>query len=172
MKYYLIAGGIVILAALILASVAVSGLGQKYLSRQEQTVEIGGDDVESGLVAKVIDGNTVELSDKRRVRYLGLADPKETFCFAKEATAKNKELVLNKTIRIERDATNRDQNGKLLRYVYIESPDGEIFANDYLLRQGFARVLNVPPDLKFERQFNQAADEAKFQNRGLWASCY
>jgi len=171
LKATIIAGVFVVLVALILGWIATSGLGEKFITRQEQTNE-AGDDVESVTISKIIDGDTIELVDKRRVRYIGLSSPKKDQCYAKEAFLKNQELVLNKTVRLEKDASNRNKNGHLLRYVYAEINGEEVFINDFLIRRGFSRVLNTPPDLKFEHQFNQAADDAQFQNRGLWANCY
>ncbi len=158
--------------ALFLAWVATSGLGAKVLSDQQTGNEVQ-ENVESTTVTKVIDGDTVEIADGRRVRYMGINTPEKAKCFASQATKENEQLVLNKKIRLEKDASNRDKYGRLLRYLYVTDESGqEIFVNDFLVRQGFARVLSIPPDLKFENQFNAAADEAKFQQRGLWSACY
>jgi micrococcal nuclease len=173
----LVCGAILVACALILASVAVSGLGEQVIMAQQKMAEAGGE-METVVVARVLDGDTIELADRRRVRYLGLDAPeaatknKPAQCFADLTTEENKRLVLSKPVRLEKDASNRDKYGRLLRYVYVESADGEeIFLNDYLLRQGFARVLSIPPDRRYERQFQAAVEEAKFQQRGLWGAC-
>jgi len=161
-----------ITVALLLAWMVTSGLGTKVLSDQQTSNEVQ-ENIESTTVRKVIDGDTVEIADGRRVRYAGINSPEKAKCFFDQAKAENEQLVLNKKIRLEKDSSNRDKYGRLLRYLYVTDQSGqEIFVNDFLVRQGFARVLSVPPDLKFESQLNAAADEAKFQQRGLWSACY
>lgn len=158
--------------ALLLAWVATSGLGERVLTNQQATNEVQ-ENIESTTVVKILDGDTMEIADGRRVRYTGINAPEKTKCFFEQAKLENEKLVLNKKIRLEKDASNRDKYGRLLRYLYVTDESGqEIFVNDFLVRQGFARVLSIPPDLKFESQFNAAADEAKFQQRGLWSACY
>lgn len=177
-KLFLFVGAVLIILALILARIAVSGLSEWLLTSQQETAETEAD-TETVVVSQVIDGDTIVLTDRRRVRYVGLNAPemakkdKAAQCFADQAKAQNEKLVLGKTIKLEKDSSNRDKYGRLLRLVYVTGETGqEIFVNDYLLRQGLARVLNTPPDLRFEVQFNAAAEEARFQERGLWATCY
>lgn len=122
-------------------------------------------------VTRVVDGDTIEIEGGQKVRYIGIdtpetVDPKKPVqCFGKEASNKNKELVENKQIRMEKDVSETDQFGRLLRYVYID----DIFVNDYLVRQGFAHIATFPPDVKYQSQFLQAEKEARENNRGLWA---
>lgn len=66
-----------------------------------------------------------------------------------------------------RDVSNTDKYGRLLRYVYI----GDVFINDYLVRQGYAHIDTYPPDVKYVEQFKEAEKEARENNRGLWKSC-
>ena len=46
-----------------------------------------------------------------------------------------------------------------------------LFVNDYLVRDGYARVLTYPPDVKYNEQFREAEKEAKAQKKGLWGRC-
>ena len=171
-KVLAVVGGLLIVVAVFLAWVATSGLGARILTDQQTTNEVQ-ENIESTTVTKIIDGDTIEIADGRRVRYTGINAPEKGRCFADQATTENKQLVLNKKIRLEKDASNRDKYGRLLRYIYVTDESGqEIFVNDFLVRQGYARVLSIPPDLHFEAQLNAAMDEAKFQQRGLWSACY
>lgn len=115
-------------------------------------------------VTRVIDGDTIEIEGGDRVRDIGI-DAAETGCFAEEATAKNKELVEGKEVRLEKDVSETDKYGRLLRYVYVN----DIFVNDYLVRNGYAQISTYPPDVKYQDQFKQAEQEARKNNRGLWA---
>jgi len=124
-------------------------------------------------VIKVIDGDTIKLENGEVVRYIGIDTPETVHpsepvqCFGKEASDKNKELVEGKMVKLEKDITDRDKYGRLLRYIWI----GDLFVNDYLVRQGYAYAYTYPPDVKYSEQFVKAQQEAKENNRGLWAGC-
>jgi micrococcal nuclease len=126
------------------------------------------------LVAKVIDGDTIELSDGSRIRYIGIntpetVDPRRPVqCFGKEASAANKSLVEGNYIRLVRDISDRDKYDRLLRYIYLE--DGT-FVNLTLVAQGYAQVSTYPPDIAHTKEFQAAQAEAKALGRGLWSSC-
>lgn len=123
-------------------------------------------------VVRVIDGDTIEIEGGQRVRYIGIDTPetvdprKPVQCFGKEASDKNKELVAGKEVKLEKDVSETDKYGRLLRYVYV----GNIFANDYLVRQGYAHASSYPPDVKYQDQFTQAQTEARVNHSGLWGS--
>lgn len=125
------------------------------------------------LVIKVIDGDTIKLVNGEVVRYIGIDTPetvhpsKPVQCFGHEASQKNKELVEGKMVRLEKDISERDKYGRLLRDVWV----GDIFVNEYLVRQGYAQVYTYPPDVKYQDLFLQAQREARENNRGLWGAC-
>ncbi|MBI2103459.1 thermonuclease family protein [Candidatus Woesebacteria bacterium] len=130
------------------------------------------------LVTKVIDGDTIVLEGGETVRYIGIDAPevKGTECFASESTSKNKELVEGNKVRLEKDVSERDRYGRLLRYAYVVSPEEiigskEIFVNDGLVREGYAKAATYPPDVKYSEQFRLAEAEARENNRGLWSAC-
>lgn len=125
------------------------------------------------LVVRVIDGDTIEIEGGKKVRYIGIDTPetvdprKPVQCFGYEASNKNKELIEGKKVRLEKDISEIDKYGRLLRYVWVE----DLFVNDYLVRQGYAYSYTYPPDVKHQEQFRQAQQEAMANKRGLWASC-
>lgn len=125
------------------------------------------------LVTKVIDGDTIAIKGGQVIRYIGIDTPetvhpsKPIECFSAEASNKNKELIEGKRVKLEKDVSETDKYGRLLRYVWI----GDIFVNDYLVRQGYAYAFTYPPDVKYSDQFIEAQREAKENNRGLWTSC-
>lgn len=124
-------------------------------------------------VLRVIDGDTIELTDKTRVRYIGINTPelatgKQTAqCYAREAARLNQQLVEGQEVYLGKDLSDRDKYGRLLRYVYIDN----IFANDFLLRQGYARLEIIPPDVKYAQTLLEAEKEARNNKRGLWGKC-
>jgi micrococcal nuclease len=148
--------------------------GQKQsTSDSEKTGHSSSKNTDEVLVKKVIDGDTVELEGGTRLRYIGIdtpetVDPKQPVqCFGKEATAKNKELVEGKKVRLETDVSNEDRFGRLLRYVYV----GETFVNEYLVKEGFARASSYPPDIKYQDKLSVAEKAARDLNKGLWGGC-
>jgi micrococcal nuclease len=128
---------------------------------------------ETFLVTRVIDGDTIELENGEKVRYIGIDAPetvhpsKPVECFGREASAKNKELVENKRVRLEKDITDRDKYGRLLRYVYV----GDLFVNLELVKLGYATSYTYPPDVKYQDLFIAAQKEARETQRGLWGAC-
>lgn len=129
-------------------------------------------------VTKVIDGDTIEIERGLKVRYIGVdtpetVDPRRPVqCFGKEAANKNRELVEGEVIILEKDVSDTDKFGRLLRYIYLPLEDGKLlFINDYLIREGFAKASSFPPDIKYQEQFLQAEQEARNQGRGLWGRC-
>lgn len=129
--------------------------------------------IEVATVSAVIDGDTIELTDKRRVRYIGIDTPetkhpnKGVECFGRESTQKNKELVEGKTITMQRDVSETDKYKRLLRYVWVNDQ----FVNELLVREGYALQSTFPPDVRFVDLFKEAAEEARINKRGLWNSC-
>jgi len=122
-------------------------------------------------VARVVDGDTIKLENGQTVRYIGMdtpetVDPRRPVgCFGKEASAKNKELVSGKDVRLVKDVSDTDKYGRLLRYVYV----GDVFVNEYLVREGYARASSYPPDVKYQELFRDAEREARENKRGWWA---
>ena len=125
-------------------------------------------------VTRVIDGDTIEIEGGQKVRYIGMNTPetvdprKPVKCFGQEAKVKNKELVEGKNVRLEKDVSETDKYGRLLRYVYV----GDIFVNLELVKQGFAQIMTYPPDISHAQDFITAQREARQNNLGLWNKCY
>ena len=138
------------------------------------------DNFETATVSRIIDGDTIELSNGMRLRYIGIDTPEMNFtnnrspeCFAKEATKLNKELVLAKTVRLVKDINNTDRYGRLLRYVYINDDSSTIdpnkSINEYLVEAGVAVARSFPPDVAMQDVFRKAEAKARAEGRGLWA---
>ena len=121
------------------------------------------------VVERVIDGDTIVIDTGEHVRYIGMNTPElETNeCFATEASEINKNLVLGKTVRLEKDVSDTDKYGRLLRYVFVDNN----FINDELVKNGSARVETIKPDIKYESEFVTWQKFAKQNNLGLWGKC-
>ncbi len=124
-------------------------------------------------VTKVVDGDTIEISGGRKLRYIGIntpetVDPRRPMqCYGKDASNRNKELVLGKQVELEKDISETDKFGRLLRYVYV----GERMINEQLVQEGYAYASSYPPDVMHQELFATAQKKARVENRGLWASC-
>lgn len=123
------------------------------------------DNLESATVAKVIDGDTIALTDGRRVRYIGINTPERDQPFYREATEANRQLVGGQPIQLEFDQETFDQYGRTLAYIWV---DGSM-ANLEIVSRGFANVYTFPPNVKYEEAFRQAERAAREAERGLWA---
>ena len=132
------------------------------------------DDAETLQVKEVVDGDTIVLEDGTKVRYIGLNTPERGRPFYDEATEANRKLVEDREVRLEFDAVQMDRYGRTLAYVFVRdstaSPQGEVFVNLELLRQGYANAFTVPPNVKHEELFREAEQEARETERGLWAT--
>jgi micrococcal nuclease len=136
---------------------------------------------ESGEVVKVVDGDTIDVrinGQTKRLRYIGMNTPETVDpnrpkqCFGSQASEENKKLVEGQMVFLEKDVSETDKYGRLLRYVYLSlDRGGYLMVNDYLVRNGFANVSTYPPDVKYEKQFLAAEREAREGKRGLWGSC-
>ena len=154
-------------------------------ARKLLTVQSGGEKTkmeetgEFAVVKRVVDGDTVELENGEKVRYIGIDTPetldprKPIQCFGKEAAEKNRELVEGKRIRLEKDVMERDKYNRLLKYIYVSAGESEpeIFVNLELVKRGFAHSYTYPPDVKYQDLFISAEKEAREAGRGLWKSC-
>lgn len=123
------------------------------------------------LVTRIIDGDTIELENGQKVRYIGIDTPESGDCYAWEATQRNRELVLGQWVRLVKDVSETDFYGRLLRYVYVGSGAAEVFVNAELVRQGYALAYTYPPDVAFAALFVQLQQEARENERGLWSAC-
>ena len=69
-----------------------------------------------------------------------------------------------KTVRLEKDVSETDRYGRLLRYVWV----GDLMVNAELVRQGYAQAATFPPDVKYQQKFSALQKEAQTAGRGLW----
>lgn len=124
---------------------------------------------QKNIVTRVIDGDTIVLSTGEKVRYIGMDTPEteNKDCFATDAAKLNSDMVLGKIVTITRDISDKDKYGRLLRYVYVDG----VFVNDYLVKNGYAKVMSVPPDTKFSDEFVLSESYAKQNLLGLWGKC-
>jgi len=126
-------------------------------------------------VVGVVDGDTIEIccvfGKREKVRYIGVNTPetkhprKGVEPLGKEAAEANRRLVGGQNIHLEFDVELRDRYGRLLAYVYLE--DGT-FVNAWLVQNGYAQVMTIPPNVRYQELFLTLQREARQAQRGLW----
>ncbi len=126
---------------------------------------------EDVLVMKVVDGDTLKLSDGQTVRLIGVDTPetvhptKPVQYFGKEASAFTKRLAEGKTVTLEYDQQRIDKYGRTLAYVYLV--DGRML-NSEIIKQGYGFAYIKFPFKRME-EFRALEREAREAGRGLWA---
>jgi micrococcal nuclease len=149
-----------VIVAIFLFGLIIGLAGGYFLWHADSTPQM-----EQALVARVIDGDTIELADGRHVRYLGIDTPETGEPYANEATAKNKQLVEGKIIELQQGKRDQDEYGRLLRYVYVDG----VFVNAELVAQGYATAYIFDPDDRYSQVLVQLEQYAKMREQGLWA---
>ena len=126
----------------------------------------------AALVKRVIDGDTVELTNGDRVRYLLVNTPESTNghdeCYGAEAREFNRSLVEGREVTLRYDEPCRDRFGRRLAYVELDGVD----VNALLIARGYGCVLHVPPSgADRVEQFRALERQAKSAGAGLWGAC-
>ena len=120
-------------------------------------------------VVRVINGDTIVVSNDKRVRYIGVDTPEvsdEPEYYGTEATSFNKKLVEGRNVFLEKDVSERDRFGRFLRFVYADG----ILVNAELVREGYARAVAFHPDIRYAECFASLEREAREAGRGMWAT--
>ena len=115
----------------------------------------------------VVDGKTIKVSlagATEELRYIGIDTPEQGQPGYGTATRANRDL-LTTTLYLVADRSDRDSNGRLLRYV---TTDAGLMVNAELIRQGWAQPAEVPPDEAHAAEFRVLAGEAAGSGRGFW----
>ena len=122
------------------------------------------------IVKKVIDGDTLLLTNGEYVRLIGVDTPetkhpeKPVEYFGKEAYLFTKNMVEGKEVRLQYDWQRRDKYNRLLAYVYLM--DGA-FLNAEIIKQGYGSAYTKYP-FKYLEEFRILEREARENQKGLW----
>ena len=119
------------------------------------------------VILRVADGDTFTCRDGRKVRLTGIDSPeRQQPPFGGRAQQALRRMLPNGTaVRLEYDAAPIDQYGRVLAYVWL----GPRLVNEAMIRDGWAVLYTVPPNVKYAERFRQAQNEARAGGAGLWA---
>ena len=198
-----------ILSVALMLMISNASSAQDYSAEAKFKVPIGKNETQL-TVTKAIDGDTLKLSNGKKVRLIGIDTPESTnnpktrrdssrtgqdirniMVMGKKAKEFCKEVVEGKNVRLEYDVQERDRYGRLLAYVYImtdvpnlsavqlEKDNAlyyvpgekfmEIFLNATLVKAGYAQIMTIPPNVKYQDLFLKLQQEAREHKRGFWA---
>ncbi len=119
------------------------------------------------VVARVADGDTFTCRDGRRVRLIGVDTPE----LAQGEPGRRAQAALHRllpegsSVRLETDVSPRDRYGRVLAYAWT----GSRMVNEAMVREGWAMLYTVPPNVKYAERLEQAQNQARETQAGLWA---
>jgi micrococcal nuclease len=130
-------------------------------------------------LVRVVDGDTIRVTVggvEEPVRYIGIDTPELNLSspatpdpYAEAATRANAQLLAGGRLVLEKDVSERDQYGRLLRNVWVERDGAWMLVNLALVGEGYAQVSTYPPDVKYVDALLAAQRAAREDERGLWA---
>jgi len=145
-----------------------------------------GENYSDILVTKVIEGDSLRLSNGKRVGLIGIdcpeaAEGKKLYEDAQRtdfsvATMQamgvssqefTKGLIEGKRVRLEFDVQKKDKTGKLLAYVFVK--DGT-FLNGEILKQGYGFYVPDAVNKKYNHRLQPLFEGAREEKRGLFAT--
>ncbi len=114
-----LAGGL--LAGGVLAGGVLAGCSADVRGSQSTLPEVVG---ETGVVTRVIDGDTLDVAGVGRVRLIGIDAPERGMCGYESATRALSALVAGRRVTLVAGAVDdADRYGRLLRYVDTDASD-------------------------------------------------
>ncbi|ADO45032.1 nuclease (SNase domain protein) [Hydrogenobacter thermophilus TK-6] len=139
-------------------------------------------------ITRVVDGDTFRCridAEEITVRLIGVDTPEskenpkakrdadrtgmsleEITRMGREAYQFTKSLIpVGTTVYLETDVQLTDRYGRVLAYVWL--PDGRML-NEVLLKEGYAQVYTIPPNVKYQDLFLSAQRKAREGKRGFW----
>lgn len=116
-------------------------------------------------VSEVIDGDTFKTRDGKSIRLIGINAPEIGEPCSLEAKEKLEELIKRKRLRLEKDVEDKDEYGRLLRYVYTD----DLFVNSEMVRLGLARFEEVEPNTRYSKLFLDLENKARKDKGCIWS---
>jgi micrococcal nuclease len=130
------------------------------------------------VVKSITDGDTIRVEidgQEYPLRYIGMDSPEPETTepaikrLADAATAANAGIVEGKEVYLEREVSDTDRFGRLLRDVWLVDSGGSyVLVNLELVRLGYAQISTFPPDVRYVRELTTAQESAQSDGVGIW----
>lgn len=138
--------------------------------------------IETSKVTRVVDGDTIELSDGRKIRYLNVDTPETVkpstpvMCYGNEAKEANKNQVEGREVWLRWDKEKQDRYGRDLRIIYLNKEDAVTqkianSVNAFLIKGGFGRSISYAPNKTYKKDFDSLMQTAIDSKTGVWGKC-
>jgi endonuclease YncB( thermonuclease family) len=127
-------------------------------------------------VKTIIDGDTIVLSDGRKVRFIGINTPeigrkgKVSEPLAQKARKRLVELLGDTpSVKLKIGVDAKDRYGRLLAHVFTVQGES---VEAVLIREGLGFAVSFPPNLLLQGCLAQAQGEARSARLGVWSDSY
>lgn len=147
--------------------------------------DTGNSDIVAAVVVRAVDGDTAVVrvdGQEKRVRFLGVDTPETVHpnklvqFYGKEASNFTKESLNGRKVWLEYDENPQDRYGRHLAYIWLKNPNTinestirENMFNAKLLLGGYAKVMIIKPNRRYESEFKKFQDEARRARLGVWS---
>lgn len=152
-------------------------VGEGYVPPAETQVSF-----EKATVKNVIDGDTIVVDidgTEKKVRFVGIDALEMSTPNGNTSKKFTEDTILNKTVYLEKDVSEVDKYDRLLRYIWLISPNGieineksirENMLNSKMVASGMAASKTYAPDTKYQNIFDKIQTDAINNKLGMWAS--
>lgn len=114
-------------------------------------------------VVRVVDGDTFDLAEGKRVRLRGAAAPEfGKGCLGDQAKMRLEQLISGQTVKVE--GYEEDSFGRQLAYAHLDS----LWVDETMIEEGLAEAVDNQDGAKSARLLD-AQDRAKGARRGIWS---
>ena len=145
----------------------------------------GNQDFVQAVIVRAVDGDTAVVridGQEKRVRFLGVDTPetvhpnKPVQFYGKEASNFTKENLNGRRVWLEYESNPQDRYGRHLAYIWLNNPRTinestmrENMFNAKLLLGGYAKVMIIRPNKRYESEFKKFQEEARNKKLGVWS---
>ncbi len=138
--------------------------------------------VEKVTVNRIVDGDTIELTDGRKIRYLNMDTPETVkpntpvMCYGMDAKAYNKKAVDQKIIWLNFDKDPTDRYGRTLAFIYLDEENANSnnvtqSLNADMVKKGYSRAISYSPNTTYKKDFESWMVTAREDKKGAWEAC-
>jgi micrococcal nuclease len=115
-------------------------------------------------LTRIIDGDTIVISTGEHVRFVGMNAPEHDTQYGPGATAHLHQLIDGKSLQLQRDVSDKDKYGRILRFVWVGSENVDL----QMVKDGWAKQLLIEPDNEYADQIKTLQQQAEAAHLGIW----